>query len=314
MPPKPIPSPRSLLPLIGDYGSAVETLYVLEKDQSLFFTGKKTDFVQLEPMSDDLFRIASEDPYDRNTLTFRRDRSRIAKSMTFRGAEFRRITTGGEAGATFKIVPLRNIRQLRKEALAEEPPLERGVFLRTELVEVTKLDSTIRLDIRYAGTNNFMDEVFYSQARAFLQRPAAEAVVRAHRSLKSFGYGLLVHDAYRPWYVTKMFWEATPKDKRDFVADPSKGSRHNRGCAVDITLYDVATGKVIEMPSSYDEFSERAYPTYPGGTSLQRWHRELLRIALEDQGFNVYEWEWWHFDYKDWKRYPIHNVTFENLN
>ena len=97
--------------------------------------------------------------------------------------------------------------------------------------------------------------------------------------------GLLIHDAYRPWYVTKIFWDATPDDKKIFVADPSQGSRHNRGCAVDLSIYELATGKPIEMTGVYDEMSERSYPGYPGGTSLQRWHRELLRRIMENEGF-----------------------------
>jgi hypothetical protein len=146
-----------------------------------------------------------------------------------------------------------------------------------------------------------------------MQRPAAESVVRVNRKLKQSGYGLLVHDAYRPWYVTKVFWDATPDDKKKFVADPSKGSRHNRGCAVDISLYDLKTGKPVEMVSTYDETTDRAYPDYPGGTSLQRWHRDLLRAAMESEGFTVYEAEWWHFDYKDWQKYRIGTVAFDQI-
>ena len=106
---------------------------------------------------------------------------------------------------------------------------------------------------------------------------------------------------------------ATPPENRHFVADPSQGSRHNRGAAVDLTLYDLKTGAPVEMVGGYDEFSERSYPDYPGGTSRQRWHRELLRHAMEDVGFTVYEAEWWHFDYKDWKQYPIGNQGFDEL-
>ena len=137
--------------------------------------------------------------------------------------------------------------------------------------------------------------------------------MRASQHLKSLGYGLLIHDAYRPWYVTKMFWDAAPQDKRIFVANPSEGSRHNRGCAVDLTLYDLPSGKAVPMVGVYDEMTERSYPDYPGGTSRQRWHRALLRGALEEQGFTVYDFEWWHFDYKDWRRYPILNMTFEQI-
>ncbi|MGH7170367.1 MAG: M15 family metallopeptidase, partial [Gemmataceae bacterium] len=150
-------------------------------------------------------------------------------------------------------------------------------------------------------------------AKAYMQKPAAEALVRVNKKLAEQGYGLLVYDAYRPWSVTKMFWDATPDKLRLFVADPRQGSRHNRGCAVDLTLYDRKTGKPVEMVGGYDEMSDRSYPDYLGGTSLQRYHRELLRRAMQEEGFTVYEAEWWHFDYKDWRKYPILNKTFEEL-
>jgi D-alanyl-D-alanine dipeptidase len=218
-----------------------------------------------------------------------------------------------QADTTFRITPVRPVEELRREALAAQPPQEHGHFRKPELVELVKLDPTIKLDIRYATTNNFLSTPMYSQARAFMQRPAAEALVRANRELKKQGYGLLIHDAYRPWYVTKMFWEATPDDKKIFVADPKEGSKHNRGCAVDLTLYELKTGKAVQMPSGYDEMSERAFADYKGGTAEQRERRAILRQAMEKEGFTVYPQEWWHFDYKDWKEYPVMNVRFEEV-
>jgi zinc D-Ala-D-Ala dipeptidase len=202
---------------------------------------------------------------------------------------------------------------LRREALAAHPPAENGDFRKPDLVDVTSLDATVKLDIRYATTNDFLGTPVYTEAKAFMQRPAAEALVRVERRLKPLGYGLLIHDAYRPWYVTKIFWDATPEDKHVFVADPKDGSRHNRGCAVDLTLYDLATGKAVEMTGVYDEMSERSYPFYPGGTSIERAHRDLLRHVMQAEGFDVYPYEWWHFDYKDWRRYPILNLTFDQV-
>src|SRR5262249_7983708 len=153
-----------------------------------------------------------------------------------------------------KIKPLRPLAEVRKAALEAKPPEERGVFFRKpDLVELVKLDSSIKLDVRYATTNNFLSTPFYVQPRAFLQKPAAEALVRVHKGLEKEGYGLMIFDGYRPWTVTKMFWESTPPELRLFVADPSKGSRHNRGCAVDLTLYDRKTGKAVETVSGYDE-------------------------------------------------------------
>jgi D-alanyl-D-alanine dipeptidase len=218
-----------------------------------------------------------------------------------------------ERPPVFRIAPVRPVSELRAEALAARPPQEHGSFVRSDLVDLAKLDSRIRLDIRYATADNFLSTPVYTSARAFLQRPAAEALLRAHRELSKSGYGLLIFDAYRPWYVTRIFWDATPPDKHVFVANPAKGSRHNRGCAVDLSLYELATGREVPMPGGYDEMSDRSYANYAGGTAVQRANRRLLRLAMEKQGFTVYKKEWWHFDYRDWPRYAIGNIPFEEV-
>jgi D-alanyl-D-alanine dipeptidase len=200
-------------------------------------------------------------------------------------------------------------------AVAQQaPPKEQGPFRTPELVELVALDATIKLDIRYATASNLAGRAVYSEARAFLQRPAAEALARAHRAVKVHGFGLLVFDGYRPWRVTKLFWDVTPPDKREFVADPSKGSKHNRGCAVDLSMFDLATGREVEMPSAYDEMSPRAYPDYAGGPEEPRRRRDLLRSAMEREGFTVEPNEWWHFNYKDWQQYPILDVEFGQIH
>jgi zinc D-Ala-D-Ala dipeptidase len=195
------------------------------------------------------------------------------------------------------------------------PPVEPGPFRQADLAEIVKLDPTIHLDVRYATANNFTSRPVYTQARAFLQRPAAEALVRVSRSLREQGYGLLVFDGYRPWSVTKHFWEITPKDKREkgFVANPAKGSKHNRGAAVDLSMYDLAAGREVVMPSAYDEFSDRADPDYTGGSPEERARRDLLRAEMEREGFTVDPGEWWHFNYKGWEQYPILDIPFEKI-
>jgi D-alanyl-D-alanine dipeptidase len=218
-----------------------------------------------------------------------------------------------ERPGIFRIHPVRPVEQLRKEALTATPPKEPGEFRKSDLVDLAKLDPGIKLDIRYATPDNFLSTPVYTSARAFLQRPAAEALLRAHRQLKTVGFGLMIFDGYRPWYVTKIFWDATPVEKHDFVANPAEGSRHNRGCAVDLTLYDLDTGREVEMTGLYDEMSERSYPNYKGGTPEQRARRELLRSAMEKQGFTVFHTEWWHFDYREWRHYGIQNVRFEDI-
>lgn len=196
---------------------------------------------------------------------------------------------------------------------AQGPPREAGSFRTPDLVEIVKLDPTIKLDIRYATSNNFLGRRVYKEARAFMQRPAAEALVRVNQSLRKQGYGLVVFDGYRPWAITKAFWEATPEDKKIFVADPSKGSRHNRGCAVDLSMFELKNGKTVQMPSEYDEMTERAHINYSCATSESAKLRDILRRAMEAEGFAVYEPEWWHYDYKDWKEYPIMNVKFSDI-
>lgn len=193
------------------------------------------------------------------------------------------------------------------------PPKERGEFRSSELVELIRLEPSLKLDIRYATENNFMRRRFYDEARAFLQRPAAEAVVRVHRALSKDGLGLVIYDGYRPWNVTKAFWDGTPKKHRNFVANPKKGSKHNRGCAVDLGLFDLRTGAILPMPSEFDEFSPRAYPTYTGGTAEERANRDRLIRAMEAEGFTVNSDEWWHFDYKDWRLYRIGNAKFGEI-
>jgi len=194
-----------------------------------------------------------------------------------------------------------------------QPPQEDGYFKSSDLVELIKLDSTIQLDIRYATKDNLAGRPVYEEARAFLQRPAAEAVVKVNEELKPLGYGLLVFDGYRPWSVTKLFWDITPQQDKKFVANPKKGSRHNRGCAVDLSLYELKSGREVQMTGEYDEMSERSHVNYSGGTKEQRKLRDLLISKMEKNGFTVYDNEWWHFDYKDWQTYRIQNIQFSDI-
>lgn len=312
--PKPKPADSNLKGLVGEYGWDHDVLYVFEKDGKLWALIEWFEFDPLEQVSKNVFKFPDHGLYDGEQLVFTRDAKGRGTQVVAANVRFKRRQVGPEDGAAqLRITPVRPVKQLIAEALNAQPPAEKGSFRKAELTELTKLDPTIRLDIRYATTNNFLGSVFYSQPRAFLQRPAAEALIRAHQKLKEKGYGLLIHDAYRPWYVTKVFWDATPQDKKIFVADPSQGSRHNRGAAVDLTLYDLKTGSPVEMVGTYDELTDRSYPDYPGGTSLQRWHRRLLRDAMEAEGFTVYDAEWWHFDFKDWRSYGIGNERFENI-
>jgi CubicO group peptidase (beta-lactamase class C family)/D-alanyl-D-alanine dipeptidase len=312
--PKPAPPPSRYLGLLGEYGWDHDVLYILEREGKLYALIEWFALYPLTELSDSLYRFPDDGLYAGEQVAFARGPDGRMASAAVAGVVFRRRAVGTEAGVTFHITPLRPVEELRAAALAVKPPVEPPGLRKPDLVDLTMLDPAIKLDIRYATTNDFMGAAMYTSARAFMQRPAAEAVRRAARWLERQGYGLLIHDAYRPWYVTRMFWDATPDSLRIFVADPRVGSHHNRGCAVDLTLYDLRTGQPIEMVGGYDEFSPRSFADYPGGTSLQRWHRALLRRAMEAQGFAVYDAEWWHLDFRDWARYPVLNLTFEQLS
>jgi serine beta-lactamase-like protein LACTB len=311
--PEPQAVPEKWQGLLGEYGPDHNILYILEKDGKLHAL---IEWVFLYPLTEetpDVYRFPDFGLYMGDKIKFRRDKSGRALEANAASVLFPRRKLKGE-NTTYKIDPVRPVAALRAQALKARPPEEKGPFFKpADLTEPVKLDPTVKLDIRYATENNFLGTPLYTSARAFLQRPAAEALVRAHQKLREKGFGLLIHDAYRPWYITRVFYDATPPRFHLFVADPEQGSRHNRGCAVDLTLYDLKTGTAVDMVSGYDEFSDRAYPDYLGGTSRQRYHRGLLRTAMEDEGFTVYEAEWWHFDYRSWRQYRIMNQRFEDL-
>lgn len=305
---RPTPPPDAWRALIGEYGWDHNVLYLLERDGRLFALIEWFGLYPLEVIEADRLRFPAHGLYAQEELHVRRDANGRPNAIDLGGVIFARRAVGPDDGVTFRITPRRSIEVLRREARAATPPVQPDGLSPFDLVDVRAADPRIRLDVRYATTDNFMGAIMYERAHARLQRPAVDALGRVQQALADDGLGLLVHDAYRPWYVTRMFWDATPDSLRIFVADPATGSRHNRGAAVDLSLYDLATGRPVTMVSGYDEFSPRAYPFYPGGTSEQRWLRGRLRRAMEAEGFAVYDAEWWHFDFATWRRYPVGNA------
>ena len=182
-----------------------------------------------------------------------------------------------------------------------------------KLEEIIKAIPSIKLDIKYATKNNFSGIAVYSQAKAFARKPVIIALAKVQFELSKKGLGLKIFDAYRPYSVTVKFWKITPNDKKDFVANPKTGSRHNRGCAVDLTLIDLKTGYELEMPTSYDSFAKEASSTYDDIPTLQKQNRNLLIAVMESNGFKVIKNEWWHFDFKGWESFPLMDIPFQRL-
>lgn len=182
---------------------------------------------------------------------------------------------------------------------------------RNKLIELNKEIPDLILDIRYATTNNFMKLAVYKQARAFARKPVAEQLQHIQKELRKKGYGLKIYDSYRPYAATKtLYIKASDKN---FVANPREGSRHNRGCAVDLSLIYLKTGKDVPMPTPYDSFSPKASATYPDLPASIKKNRDLLISVMESHGFKVLHNEWWHFDFKGWKNYALMDIPFEKL-
>jgi D-alanyl-D-alanine dipeptidase len=180
-----------------------------------------------------------------------------------------------------------------------------------ELIEIQKAVPGIKLDIRYATKNNFMKQVMYTQPRAFARRPVVEQLKKIQAALKVKGYGLKIYDAYRPYAITVAFYKKA--SDKNFVADPARGSKHNRGCAVDLTLIDLKTGKEIPMPTPYDSFSPAAAPHYNKLPANVIKNRDFLIQTMHAHGFKVIYNEWWHFDFTGFQKYELMDIPFERL-
>ena len=184
------------------------------------------------------------------------------------------------------------------------------LFAQSDLVNVWKLDTTITLDIRYATTNNFTGKQVYEEAKFFLRTEPAQKILEVQKELKTLGLGLKIFDGYRPLSVQKKFWEIMPDER--YVADPKKGSRHNRGAAVDLTLID-KYGNEIPMPTPYDDFTEKASRDYMNLSSQIIINRKFLEDIMVKYGFTGLPTEWWHFDYTGWEKYDILDVDFKDI-
>ncbi|MFC4211731.1 M15 family metallopeptidase [Pedobacter lithocola] len=180
-----------------------------------------------------------------------------------------------------------------------------------ELVEIKKAIPNIKLDIRYATKNNFMRQVMYGQARAFARKPVVESLKKVQQELNKKGLGLKIFDGYRPYAITVAFYKKA--SDKNFVANPKQGSKHNRGCAVDLTIINLKTGKEIPMPTPYDSFSAAAAANYPNVSAEVKKNREFFISLMRKHKLNVLENEWWHYDFQGWQNYTLMDIPFEKI-
>ena len=180
-----------------------------------------------------------------------------------------------------------------------------------ELLNLAKVAPDILLEIGYATEKNFTGKKIYTLARGYARKPVAAALKKAKAEFNKLGYGIKVFDAYRPYKATVKFYEEY--HDTTYVASPYRGSRHNRGCALDMTIVDLKTGKELPMPTPWDAFDTQAWPTAVVADPIIRKNRDLLIAVMERNGFTVYEHEWWHFDFNEWRKFEVMDIDFEEL-
>lgn len=186
--------------------------------------------------------------------------------------------------------------------------------IEADMVVLGRLDAGWPIDIKYTSADNYAGVAMYDEAVAVLREPVAETLRAVQESLEKQRLLLMAWDAYRSWRVTWMMWHtAPPEARRRFVADPLRGSVHKRGGAVDVGLMSLRTGKLLEMPGRFDEFSERSACDYVGGTVEQRANHDTLIEAMSTQGFTVDHSEWWHFNFREGRRYRLCNELLSTL-
>ena len=258
----------------------------------------------------DSYTINESGPLNHLDAAVRIERSRegYGVSCSVGGNRYSRRFFAGENGRPFRFAPVSDWQALKTAADAAVMPAQLGAGQQAQLVDLAQAVPGLKFDLRYAQADNCFGQALTDDQRAFLDADAAQALAQAQQYLKPYGYGILVWEAYRPWYVSKLAYDALPADKKSMLPAPEIGFSHNTGRSIDVSLYLLATGENAGMISGFDEPSVRQYASFAGGTTLERYRRDLLRSAMQMAGFTASGTEWWHFDYGDIKGFAHLNV------
>lgn len=258
----------------------------------------------------DSYTINESGPLNHLDAAVRIERSRegYGVSCSVGGNRYSRRFFAGENGRPFRFAPVSDWQALKTAADAAVMPAQLGARQQAQLVDLAQAVPGLKFDLRYAQADNCFGQALTDDQRAFLDADAAQALAQAQQYLKPYGYGILVWEAYRPWSVSKLAYDALPADKKSMLPSPEAGFSHNTGRSIDVSLYLLANGENAGMISGFDEPSVRQYASFAGGTTLERYRRDLLRSAMQMAGFTASETEWWHFDYGDIKGFAHLNV------
>lgn len=301
--------------LIRENKGRLELLYRYSMQDKCF------DIANIYPLSKnhfDSYTMVEAGPMSNTEVAVKFERDPDGYGITCRvgGNRYSRYYFGtqtGENGKQFRFPPVADWEKLRADANATVMPAALASGTQVELVDLAAVPG-VQIKSVYAGSDNIFGVPLYTSSKLYLGSEAAKALEQVQKQLEKKGFGLLIWDAYRPWSVSKLAHLALPEGKKFMLEDPElKGSTHNTGNAVDVSLYDLETGEAIEMISDFDEPTMRQYASYTGGTEKQRYLRDMLREAMEEQGFTGIEMEWWHFEYDAQGAYAHLNIPIENL-
>ena len=298
--------------LIRENMGQLELVYRLSVEDRCF---KNANIFPLAKEHFDSYTMNEAGPlnHTETAVKFERDTDGYGITCRIGGHAYSRGFLGnnqGEKEKTFRLPPLPEAKwqELREKAAAAAMPKVLAQGKQVELVAASSIPG-IKIISVYGTQDNFFGAPLYKDENLWLGSEAAEALKKVQQDLARFGYGLVLWDAYRPWSVSKLAHLALPENNKGMLDNPdTKGSPHNTGNAVDVGLYSLETGEELEMISGFDEPSFRQYAAYTGGTSRQRYQRELLREIMELNGFTGSEIEWWHFDFDKKGSYAHLNI------
>lgn len=299
--------------LIRENNGRLELLYRIAQDDKCFAAA---NLYTLTKVHFDSYTLNEAGPMSSTeaNVRFERDSDGYGISCRVGGHTYSRYFLGqttGERAAAFRL-PERSAEdwtKLRDEAAKAAVPAALAAGEQAKLADAGRLTG-IKINSVYATSDNFFGAPLYATPKLYVNEALLPALTKVQETLKPYGYGLVLWDAYRPWNASKLANLALPADKKEMLEDPeTKGSIHNTGNAVDVGLYDLATGEEVELGSGFDEPSLRQYASYPGGTARERYLRSLLRETMELYGFKGIEMEWWHFEYATNTQYAHLNIN-----
>lgn len=302
--------------LIRENDGNLELLYRTLREDNCF---AKANIFPLQKEHFDSYLMNEAGPITGSeaNVSFERDKDGYGITCKVGGHRYSRYFLGtgnGENALPFRLPAVNDWEKLRSDAEKAVMPAALAVGTQAQLVNLANI-SGLKLVAVYACSDNCFGAPLYKSSNMYLAAEAAAALEKVNKELNTWGYGIMVWDAYRPWAISKLAYLALPDNKKFMLEDPDvKGSVHNTGLAVDVSLYDLATGNPAEMISGFDEPSMRQYSSYVGGTEKQRYLRSLLREIMGKHGFSGIEMEWWHFEYGDCSRYAHLNLPLESLN